>query len=558
MVPKLLGSDMELGNFVLGLEREGGTGAMASRALLREIEGLPLPDPGWAGYWQNQSRWDQPIGTNPQDWGRKYLPSNGGSFYIDLDHLECCTAEVVSAYDFTAEFHAMLRIARSAVQAANARLPDGIKIVALVNNEDGQGHSYGSHLSLQTTRAAWDRLFHRKLQDLLLLASFQVSSIILTGQGKVSPQSWAANGDRGCYELSQRAPFFRCLVGAQTTSDRPIVNSRDEALCGQFTAFGSPADRLARLHSIFFDSTLCPVSIFLRAGLMQIILSILERGDTEASLNLLLADPVETVARWSRDPMLNTRATVLTGEEVTAIDLQKRFFDLAAPFVESGGCDGIVPASRVILELWADTLDKLNRREFVALSGRLDWVLKLQLLERAMEQGNGLNWASPEIKHLDFKYADLEQGLFWACDQAGAVDRFGVTDEQIQKFTRQPPPDTRAWTRSHLLRLAAPESVADVDWDKITFKLRLQSGAPIRRTITLADPLGFTQQATQAVFDQAEDLEQALDLLGAPQRDPELVSTTAQYTQYSLSPHYPINPTTPRTNWSRDSERPSH
>ena len=38
-VPKLLGADIELGNFMLGLEREHGTGALASRALLREIEG---------------------------------------------------------------------------------------------------------------------------------------------------------------------------------------------------------------------------------------------------------------------------------------------------------------------------------------------------------------------------------------------------------------------------------------------------------------------------------------------------------------------------------------
>ena len=39
-VPKLCGADVELGNFVLGLEHSTGTGVEASRALLRKIEGV--------------------------------------------------------------------------------------------------------------------------------------------------------------------------------------------------------------------------------------------------------------------------------------------------------------------------------------------------------------------------------------------------------------------------------------------------------------------------------------------------------------------------------------
>ena len=558
VAPKLLGADVELGNFVLGLEREHGTGAMAARALWREIDGLPWPTPGYSGSWLDQSQSSQSSGSNPQDWGRKYLPANGGCVYIDLDHLEWCTPEILNAYDFAAASHAMLRIARSALRTANARLPDGVKLVAVANNEDGQGHSYGSHLSLQMTRSGWERLFHRRLHELLMLASFQVSSIILTGQGKVSSQGRTTGGGKGFYELSQRASFFECLVGPQTTYHRPLVNSRDEALCGHFTALGCPADRFARLHSIFFDSTLCPASIVLRAGMMQIMLSLFERGETDGNLHLILEDPVETVARWSRDPALTARAGLLTGEAVTALELQRRFFDQAARFVDSGGCDGIVPAAREIMSLWADTLDKLSRRDFGALAGRLDWILKLQLLERAMEQHPELNWGSPEIKHLDFKYADLEEGLFWACDQAGAVERIGVTEENVQKYIQNPPVDTRAWTRARLLRLADPESIAEVDWDKITFKLRSQGGTEIRRTVVLANPLSFTQNDTEAVFQHSENLSEVLDLLGAPDRDPEPVPTTGQYW---LSSNYQIcHATQPRSAWNTESDcdRPSH
>ena len=42
MLPKILGADVEVGNFVLGVEPGPmGTGPLASKALLREIEGFP-------------------------------------------------------------------------------------------------------------------------------------------------------------------------------------------------------------------------------------------------------------------------------------------------------------------------------------------------------------------------------------------------------------------------------------------------------------------------------------------------------------------------------------
>jgi Pup amidohydrolase len=555
VAPKILGADVELGNFILGRDQQYGSAAAAARALLREIPGVPSSPASVSGSWLYPS---DPPSANPQDWGRKYLAANGGCVYIDLDHLECCTPEVLSAFDFAAAHHAMLRIARAALRAANTRLPQGEKIVAVVNNEDGQGHSYGSHLSLQMTRAGWDRLFHRRLDQLLMLASFQVSSLALTGQGKVSSGENPDRGARGFYELSQRASFIQCLVGPQTTYNRPLVNSRDEALCGRFTALGCPADRFARLHCIFYDSTLCPSSIVLRAGMMQILLCILESPETNADLKLMLEDPVATVSRWSRDLTLTAPARLLTGETVTAIELQRRFFELAARFVEDGGCEGAVPAARDILALWADTLDKLSRGDLSALASRLDWVLKLQLLEHAMQQQPDLKWSSPAIKHLDFKYADLEEGLFWACYQADLVENAGVTENRIQRFSQEPPENTRAWTRAHLLRRADPATVADVDWDKITFKFRSQHGMERKRTVALANPLAFARGDTEVVFRRSENLEEILDLLGAPASDPDPLYTTGGY---SISADaFPASSPKYLPSWSNrsDHDEPTH
>ena len=110
---------------------------------------------------------------------------------------------------------------------ANAKARHG-RIQVLVNNSDGLGNSYGSHLNFLLSRDAWENIFHRKPHQLAYLASYQASSIVVAGQGKVGAEN---DAPAAAYQISQRADFFETLTGGQTTFDRPLVNSRDEALC---------------------------------------------------------------------------------------------------------------------------------------------------------------------------------------------------------------------------------------------------------------------------------------------------------------------------------------
>jgi proteasome accessory factor A len=548
-LPLLCGADIELGNFVLDLNRRdrdrnsSSTGDEASQALLREIEGLPRVERlrqaecGCAmcrGL--NSSRSNNTGeaiikgaiqgggrkmggrgGFNPQDWGRKFLPGNGGCAYIDLDHLELCLPEVVSAYDHVACWHAMLRIARDAMQKANERLPDGRKIQVLVNNTDGRGNSYGSHLDFLLTRRTWNNLFLRKMHYMLYLASFQVSSIVVTGQGKVGSENGA---EPAAFQISQRADFFETLAGVQTTYNRPIVNSRDEPLCGRrkFVEMDeSEAAQMARLHVIFFDNTLSHVASLLKVGVMQIVLAMIEAECVSAEL--ILDDPVEIVGRWSRDPTLKTRARLVSGREVTAVELQLLFLEEAKEFVACGGCNSVVPRAEEILSLWEDTLLKLQAGDFAALASRLDWVLKLSVLQQVIGK-SGLNWDAPQIKHLDHMYSSLDssEGIYWAYEASGFVERV-VSADEIERFVYEPPVDTRAWTRATLLRLVEPEAVDDVNWDFIRFKYRDENSRTITRTLDLASPLAFTRIETERIFQESGSLGQLLDALGAPPED---------------------------------------
>jgi Pup amidohydrolase len=466
-----------------------------------------------------------------QDRGRRFLPGNGGCAYIDLDHLELAAPETWSAYDHVAGSQAMLRLARRAVHGVNARIPGGYRVRALANCSDGHGHSYGAHLNVLLTRAAWDDIVRRKPHYLACLAAFQASSIVFTGAGKVGSENGRPWVD---YQLSQRADFLETVLGEQTTYNRPIVNARDEALCGRSWAqTGGHAEvpDLARLHVIFFDATLCQVATLLRAGTMQIVTSMFEAGRIPA--HLALDDPLAAVQRWSHDPSLGARARLVSGEALTAVELQERFLDEARACDAAIGFEGVVPRAGEILALWAETLQQLRERDFDSLERRLDWVLKHQILRRAMARRPSLSWSSPELRHLDQLYASIDEteGLFWAYQQSGLVETV-VREDDITRAVDEPPDDTRAWTRAQLLRRAGADGVDAVDWDVVTLRVPSVSRVDARTErarVHLPCPYRATRREHEAVFAPDRALDAIVAALGPDESHRATVSLPHKY-----------------------------
>jgi len=542
ILPKLCGADVELGNFITGLSERDGTGFRASRALLREMGGVlscawntGVVATSAGAHWYDSlpavvpacdGEEDVESAGSSQDWGRRYL-FNGGCAYVDLNHLELCLPEVLSAYDHLAYTHALYRMAWQAAEAANRRRPAGQKIHVLANNSDGQGNSYGSHLNFLIHRQAWENILYRRLLHQGYLAAYQVSSIVFTGQGKVGAENGApAVG----YQLSQRADFFEMLCGPQTTYLRPIVNSRAEPLCGSWRRGRRDEDTadLARLHVIFYDHNLCHVAGVLKVGVMQIILAMLEAGAAHA--DLLLEDPIATAVQWSHDPLLRARAPLFSGGETTAVELQLRFFAAAQRFVATGACAAAIPRAEEILRLWGDTLDRLRAGDLAALAPRLDWVRKLSMLQQVLRTHPDLDWQSPGLKHLDQLYASLDpaDGLFHAYERNGLVDRL-VTEEQIARCVHEPPADTRAWTRAALLLKAQPDEVEEVDWDFVRFRLAGGRNGQARLfTVNLSNPLDWTRDRVAPLLAGANSMADTMTALAAEESAPP-VATTGWY-----------------------------
>ena len=474
LLPKLSGADVELGNFIAGHQRAEGTGSAASAALLKAMARRTggVPAEGTRPRVRLIGSRGRGLPGNPQDSGRVFLPGNGGSVYIDLDHLELCLPEVRSAHEHVAAWHAMLRLAQDALADANADRDPSRRIQAMVNNSDGWGNSYGGHLNLLLSRPAWDGLMRRRLHHLAFLASYQASAVLFTGQGKVGSEN---RRPAAGFQLSQRADFIETLLGPQTTFFRPLVNTRDE-----------PHSEHARLHLISFDTTLAEVACLLRVGVTQIILAMIEADRVNPAL--ALDDPVGALPAWSADPALLTTARLASGEEITALDLQLRFHEEALAWASHDDLEAVVPGIGAILSLWGDTLERLARRDWLVLARRLDWCAKLAILERAMAQQPGLDWSSPEIKYLDHLYAGLDpaEGLFWVWSRAGLFERV-VEDHRVRCLMTDPPVDTRAFIRAQVLRQAAAGlEIERVDWDRIRF--RPPNGGP-SRVFLLDDPL---------------------------------------------------------------------
>jgi hypothetical protein len=443
--PPILGADIELGNAWTG----GGprSNLDAARLVLNAVRGVG-PARGFAP----PVPWIDPFGEG----GRHWL-ANGGSIYIDMSHLEVCPPETASARDHAAAFHAMLRLVRAARRRAVASLPEGEDLFVNAHVTDGTlSTSWGAHLDVTTSRPLWhDLLGNRRPHRTALLAAIVAALVPLFGQGAVLPFGG------GCrFVTSARAMHLGDIVTLATTEAfrRGLLNSRDEPHAG---------DDLARLHLIAFDTNLQPASIFLRCGLLQLALAAMEAGWFDAGL--LLDDPVAAARAWSfalapdsAGPQSDLAARP-QGGRIGLVDFHRRLLVGLRRVVDRGEVtDAVVPEGRAILDLFAETLDDVERRDLPRLARRLDWALKWQYLE---ELGPDLD--DPRLRLLDQYYSHVDDrvGLFWTAWREGQVDRI-IDDAAIGRFMTAGDPHSRSSLRGELVRRLRPW-ITDMDWSYI-------------------------------------------------------------------------------------------
>ena len=476
---KVIGADFELANSIIGQSPRHARYAAA--ALLAGIPGFPR---------------DTSRGTAIEH-DRRFLDSCGSSWYIDSDHLEGNLPEHTSAFDHPNFLHgAGFWQALSALRWAEARLPQGTRINLLANCSDGR-KAWGCHLNIMLTRRCFNDVLYRKPHLAGFFATHLVTSVPYTGQGLVG----AANGRAACsYQLSQRADWFETFAGIQTMSERPLINLRDES---------HAEPDLARLHIIYLDMVLSPVANILKAGTTQLVLAMIEAGWADPSISL--DDPLAAASEISRDMQLVEKLpTAVRGRHMTAVEIQQALANLAGEFVAGGAATGIVPHAERIVSLWLDTLDLLNRRDIEALARRSDAWLKYLLLER-QRSCNHLSWMSDKMRVADSLFASLDPdvSLFFQAADTGFVEQM-PDDQTLKRYTLEPPDDTRAYFRAHVLRRYG-DAVSSMDWSRIRFRVQGTRHWWSIAEIDMRDPRRFNRAETESLLGESLPLEEFVE-----------------------------------------------
>jgi Pup amidohydrolase len=251
---------------------------------------------------------------------------------------------------------------------------------------------------------------------------------------------------------------------------------------------------------IIGDANLAEISTYLKVGMTALVLAMVE--DRAISADLAIDGPVKELHNVSHDTSLKHLIRLKDGREMTALDLQEVYLELARGFMASRGEDADAQTTD-ILERWGSTIDAL-RRDPMECRHQLDWVAKLGLLESYRDR-DGLDWDNPKLHLIDLQYADLRQdkGLYQKLVQRGSMERL-LTDGEVAAAVTQPPTDTRAYFRGRCLA-QYPDRIAAASWDSVIFDL---PGRDSLQRIPTMEPSRGTRQHVGALLDRCETAEE--------------------------------------------------
>ena len=412
-------------------------------------------------------------------WGRSsnVFLANGSRLYLDVgSHPEYATGECDDIEQLVAHDKAGERILEDLARDAQSRLQEeGVtgEIFLFKNNTDSAGNSYGCHENYLIARQG----DFSKFSDVLI--PFLVSRQLIAGAGKVLTTPRGAT-----FCLSQRAEHMWEGVSSATTRSRPIINTRDEP--------HADAERYRRLHVIVGDSNMSETTTMLKVGATDLVLRMIEAG--VVLRDLTLENPIRAIREISHDITGKKTVRLTNGRELSALDMQREFFERAFEFAHRR--EIAVGTVAKVLDLWERTLDAVEKDDLAAVASEIDWVNKLQLVERYSIK-HDLALSSPRIAQIDLAYHDINQnrGLYYLSQRRGLVKT--VTSEaEIALAQVEPPQTTRAKLRGDFIK-RAQETRRDFTVDWVHLKLNDQA----QRTVLCKDPFKSVDERVERLIE---------------------------------------------------------
>ncbi|OGX05453.1 MAG: Pup--protein ligase, partial [Nitrospirae bacterium RIFCSPLOWO2_12_FULL_63_8] len=388
---------------------------------------------------------------------------------------EYSTPECDNIMDLVIHDKAGERLLEACLPAAEERLrEEGLsgEIYIFKNNTDSLGNTYGCHENYLMRR---DVDFWKVTEQLI---PFFVTRQVFAGAGKVLKVSGKPQ-----YFISQRAQHIHEKTSSSTTSSRSIINTRDEP--------HADAERYRRLHIIVGDSNMSEYATYLKVGTASLVLSMVEDGFTVAGMEL--EDPVKAIREISRDPTLKKKVKLDDGRQMTAIEIQRTYWERAQAYLDTQPHD---PVLEDVHDKWGRIIDQLDD-DPSQLTREVDWVSKRLLLQSYVDK-KGCSWDDPKVFLMDLQYHDVKRtrGLYYLMESRGLVER-AVEEEAIQAAMSVPPQTTRAKVRGDFIRFARAKNRSyTVDW---TY---LKLNGYWEETILCMDPFSAVNRRVEELVSQ--------------------------------------------------------
>ena len=404
---------------------------------------------------------------------------NASRLYLDVgSHPEFATAECDSVRQAVAYERAGDRIiaglAEQTQQSYDENGPAG-KIHIFKNNVDSQGNSYGCHENYLVRRQG----DFNRLSDVLV--PFLITRQIMVGAGFLNKLE---TGEvRYCF--SQRSEQMWEAVSSATTRSRPIINTRDEP--------HADAEYYRRLHVIVGDSSMSEVTSVLKLGSTDLVLRMIEAG--VPGRDFAIADPMQAIRDISLDITGKAVFSLVNGNKVTAIELQRVYLERVRTFLESSG--DISTTDRFVMDTWERVLHALEISDLTLIDKDIDWAIKKRLIDR-YQQKHDVPLSDPRIARLDLAFHDISPsgGLFQRLEATGLANRY-LSELDVLHAIAKPPATTRAKLRGDFIRAASENKRAfSVDW------VHLKLTKFPQQTISCKDPFSESDDRVQALINE--------------------------------------------------------
>jgi Pup amidohydrolase len=288
------------------------------------------------------------------------------------------------------------------------------------------------------------------------ITAFLVSRPVVSGTGTVF--------EDGRFGLSEKGPDTRRVIRQSALPAGRAIFDTGNLMKGlampallEFGGLWRLFRPEQRMQLGLADANLCQAAEYIRVGATTLIIDMAEAGALDDAPRL--KRPIAALHAIIADPTLKAEVALRAGGSMTALALQRWYLERAEAWVSAAAVPSLEAPE--VLRLWREALDAL-RDDPGSLVGRLDWVTKRYLIERAAPEG-------PPVarKKIDLRYSELGEGYLAQMEAAGLAPRL-VSPEEAWEAVFRAPADTPARQRGRLVQqLADADETVGVGWDTV-------------------------------------------------------------------------------------------